>query len=94
MENSGEINPDILKRAGDVIASAIENEKPTQIYTLVTNGFPVDTAFQANKMNALHLAASFGSQKMLQSLLEMGADPNVRDSLGRTALHFACKRGS
>ena len=45
MENSGEINPDILKRAGDVIASAIENEKPTQIYTLVTNGFPVDTAF-------------------------------------------------
>ena len=45
MVNSNEINPEILKRAGDVIASAIENEKPTQIYTLVTNGFPVDTAF-------------------------------------------------
>ena len=45
MENSGGIDPVVLKRVGDLIASAIENEKPTQIYTLVTNGFPIDTAF-------------------------------------------------
>ena len=40
------------------------------------------------------LAASNGTVEMLQVVLGQGANVNVTDNLGRTALHFACRRGS
>ncbi|XP_056286692.1 ankyrin repeat domain-containing protein 61-like [Pseudoliparis swirei] len=36
----------------------------------------------------LHLAASYGRVKSMQSLLSTGADPEMRDQLGRTPLHL------
>lgn len=37
-------------------------------------------------------AAKGGHTEVLRSLLDAGADPRARDSLGRDALMLACKR--
>lgn len=38
---------------------------------------------------ALHFAAGYGSEAMVNTMLETGTDPQARDSDGKTALHFA-----
>lgn len=38
---------------------------------------------------ALHLATSFNHPVVVQCLLDHGADVNVRNASGRTALHLA-----
>ena len=45
-------------------------------------------------MNTLMLAASMGSIEMLKEVLKLKPNINAKDRLGRTALHFACRRGS
>ena len=42
---------------------------------------------------ALHSAARYGRKKMVHFLLEKGADPEVRDTLGRTPAEFAKEAG-
>jgi ankyrin repeat protein len=37
----------------------------------------------------LHIAASLGRLKLTKSLLEFGADPNIKDELGMTAIDRA-----
>ena len=41
---------------------------------------------------ALMAAAEFVKKDAVAFLLERGADVNLKDKVGRTALHFACKR--
>ena len=77
-----------------MITKAIDQDKPIPIQTLVKNGLPIDTVIQTHKMNALHLASSVGTVEIMQTVLELNANPNAKDSIGRTPLHFACKRGS
>ena len=40
------------------------------------------------------LCASIGSVEITQLVLTLGPNVNVRDAVGRTALHFACRRGN
>jgi ankyrin repeat protein len=51
------------------------------------------TAYVYNRENegktALFAAAEFGWDKVVEHLLERGADPNVRDAAGKTALEYA-----
>jgi ankyrin repeat protein len=42
----------------------------------------------------LHIAAANSSTNMLRLLLDRGADPDIRDRSGLTALHQACRTGS
>ena len=52
----------------------------------------IDT--EASKNTPLHWAASFGSAVTVQILLEQfGADPNLTNAKGMTALHDAVSRG-
>ncbi|XP_058476759.1 ankyrin repeat domain-containing protein 61-like [Solea solea] len=44
--------------------------------------------FKGLKILPLHLAACYRQVKSMQSLLSSGADPEVRDQLGRTTLHL------
>lgn len=43
--------------------------------------------------NALHTAAREGKDEVVALLLERGADPEVKDSLGKSALELAESRG-
>lgn len=44
-------------------------------------------------IGALHVAAMHGSPKMLNVLLTLGADPEIRDENNYTPLHYAAARG-
>ncbi|KAK3886622.1 hypothetical protein Pcinc_009269, partial [Petrolisthes cinctipes] len=44
-------------------------------------------------MRALHLACCTGGDRIVQQLLQAGADIHARDGTGWTALHVACKQG-
>ena len=54
---------------------------------LVENG--ADTNSLLSHQTPLHVASTFGHSNIVQILLEAGAVPNLQDSLGNTALHFA-----
>lgn len=41
-------------------------------------------------INALHLAASKGNLKLCRRLIELGADPAIKDGFQRSVLHFVC----
>ena len=45
-------------------------------------------------MTTLMLCASMGSDEILQVALSLGPDVNKKDKIGRTALHYACRRGN
>ena len=40
------------------------------------------------------LCASIGSPEITALVLKLGPNVNVKDNVGRTALHFACRRGN
>src|SRR5690606_33457403 len=42
---------------------------------------------------ALHYATQKGAKKVMRELVELGADPDVKDEDGRTALDYAMSRG-
>ncbi|KAN0073009.1 hypothetical protein V8E54_009123 [Elaphomyces granulatus] len=44
-------------------------------------------------VTGLQIAASFGLEEIVQSMLEKGADIVAKDSFGSTALHLAARRG-
>lgn len=50
---------------------------------------PVDIQTQSNQNTALHLAASRGNLNVVEFLIEKGANPNLLDHQGGTALHYA-----
>eukprot|EP00965_Chrysotila_dentata_P210915 6186173-Pleurochrysis_carterae.AAC.7 len=47
----------------------------------------------ADKRTALHVAASEGSRRTVESLLDGGADINVKDRWGGTPIRDAIKHG-
>jgi ankyrin repeat protein len=52
---------------------AAELDRPDAVRLLVELGYDV------NRGNAMHLAAYFGNRPMVELLLDLGGDPNVRD---------------
>ncbi|XP_063677097.1 ankyrin repeat domain-containing protein 27-like [Bolinopsis microptera] len=52
----------------------------------------VGTPFNSSGVSILHIAAQNNYTNMLELLLEQGADVNIVDSAGRSALHLACHR--
>ena len=39
------------------------------------------------------LASSLGTVKVIKAILKSKPDVNATDTVGRTALHYACRRG-
>ena len=88
-----EPSPEALERAKVVIFKAIEQNKVAPLQTIFSHGFPIDTIIQTPGITSLMLCASVGSAEVTATVVELGPNVNLRDSFGRTALHFACQRG-
>ncbi|WP_158706846.1 ankyrin repeat domain-containing protein [Candidatus Phycorickettsia trachydisci] len=73
---------------------ATQSGKSKSVDNLLNLGFKkVINDFDAEGNAPLHYATKFGDVCMLQSLIEAGADVNVRDAKGRLPLHYALKLG-
>ncbi|KAF1374094.1 hypothetical protein PFLUV_G00245680 [Perca fluviatilis] len=57
-------------------------------FLIEIQGAPGDVFWKGLATLPLHLAASYRRVKSMQSLLSTGADPELRDQLGRTTLHL------
>jgi ankyrin repeat protein len=44
-------------------------------------------------MTALHISAENGHEKLVRTLLRLGADPDIADSSGNAAIHYAARSG-
>ena len=65
---------------------AADHQRLNVIDELVAAGTPIDAADAEYGRQALRLAAQNGRPKSVRRLLEHGADPNLKDPCGRTAL--------
>ena len=60
---------------------------------ILQGGYPVDKPVQDPEITPLMLAASLGTAKVVKAILKSNPDVNAVDTVGRTALHYACRRG-
>lgn len=94
MVEANEPTPEALERAKVVIFKAIEQNKTGPLATIFQHGFPIDAVVQPPGITALMLCTSIGSPEATALVLSLKPNVNVRDTIGRTAIHFACRRGS
>ena len=60
----------------------------------MSRGLDVDSKLPTNDSTPLMLAAGLGNIEAVNCLLDKGADPFIRDQLGRNLLHAASKGGN
>nr|XP_033818874.1 ankyrin repeat domain-containing protein 61 [Geotrypetes seraphini] len=79
----------IVKGDCDTIKTLLQKHPVNEAITIWEDcvRFPL-TWPQRFSVRPIHLAATYRRQKSLLCLLEFGADPDVRDMKGRTALHL------
>ena len=60
---------------------------------LLKSGAEVNVQSRKKGITALILAAGWGNEELVRTLLEHGADPTITDNFGRTAKYYAEKMG-
>jgi ankyrin repeat protein len=63
----------------DIVTRAVETGRLEAVQLLVNLGVDVTDPMRAQRITALHAAASEGRRDMVELLLRAGADPNARD---------------
>ena len=71
---------------------AADHERLSVIDELLEAGTPIDAEDEVWGRQALRVAAQDGRAASVRHLLARGADPNVRDAHGQTALD-CCRQG-
>lgn len=87
IKSTKEITPEDRRRA-EFMAKA-HNFEPDELAKLVNKGYDVDMQDPETGKTALMAAVLQGNYKIVEYLLEAGADPNIKDKYGRTALKIA-----
>ena len=68
--------------------------KETGTLNLLSSGFGnVKTAVNQYTRNLLHVACEYGHPVLVEFLLMQGFNPNSRDKILCTPLHYACLKG-
>lgn len=87
IKSTKEITPED-RRLAEFMAKA-NNFEPDEIAKLVNKGYDVNMQDPKTGKTAMMAAILQGNYKIVEYLLEAGADPNIRDKYGRTALKMA-----
>ncbi|XP_013875600.1 ankyrin repeat domain-containing protein 16 isoform X2 [Austrofundulus limnaeus] len=69
---------------------AVTGQEEALRFLVQDQGVDVNQKATELQLTALHYAAKEGHTSMITTLLQLGADLQVRDKKGRTALHMAC----
>lgn len=77
---------------GSELSTAMETGSLTT--TLISLTHPASKMESKQKGNALCLAAKYGWIEVALALLELSAEPDFKDSAGRTPLSYAAEKGS
>ena len=84
----------MLNRTGWHLNEAIKTDVMDDIAKFICNPeYLVDWPI-ANNMTAVMVAASEGTIEALQLILDQQPNLNIVDTIGRSALHFACAAGN
>lgn len=82
----------VSKRDGDkLLLNAVKEDKKSLVRALIGLGFSPDTRESITGYSALEIAVST-SARIVKLLLARGANPNLQDKRGNTALHTAARK--
>ena len=80
---------DTLEKVRSVMLKSIADDKVAKFNKIISAGFAIDDPIGPSQRTSLMHCAAEGSREMLEQILSHGADINGKDSIGRTALHYA-----
>lgn len=82
------------KIKNQIIQAILTNDAEQVRRLIAENSVDINTAFNAQKVTLLMMAAKENVVNVVRTLLAMGADVSMSDYIGRTASDYAIKYGS
>lgn len=64
------------------------------VVSIVKHGYPVNDPIMYGGVNLLMHVSGTCSENELNQIMALEPGLNIKDNLGRTALHFACRAGN
>ena len=83
----------MLERAKSMLVSQIHQNNMEPCIKIVQAGFPINDPIIDCEITILMHVSAMCTKESVQQILALSPDVNKRDSIGRTALHYACRAG-
>lgn len=85
-----------IERAKEYVVKALESKNLNILTKILDGGFPVDEPLLDHSRQTMLMACceiKDSSAESCSIILKYNPEINLQDTLGRTALHFACRAG-